>query len=258
MMIKSHTKFYYTVLNEDKKKIYISLYTGFKERKKDIWVEANTTIISMKEISDIAVFVYNDNPLFYYVDIKKFQIEKRLFGYYFHCEYLMCDREISKANIFLEKGIVAFEKMYLNSSMSEYDIEKQLHNYLINAAIYDNDAVLNEHLKGEAFNVLGPLLNKKGVCWGFSCAFKFLCDSFGIKCLVIMGQAKSNDGNEDHAWNIVKIGNCSYHVDVTWDLNDNIQVKNNYKYFNLDDKAMRIDHKWDEALYPKCNSFALS
>lgn len=258
MMLKEYVKFYYTVLTEEQKQVYKSLYNGFKEKKKSIFVEADTRMISSQDISDIAVYVYNDSPLFYYVDIKKHRIEKKLFGYQFHCEYLMSEKEISKTNSFLEKGIDAFKKLYLTPGLAEYDIEKQIHDYLIKTAIYDYDATENLNFNGESFNALGPLLHKKGVCWGFSCAFKLLCDSCGIKCFVILGQVERNGVDEEHAWNVVKINDDCYHVDVTWDLNDKFQTNDNHEYFNLDDKTMQLDHKWDNMFYPKCTAVTLN
>lgn len=57
--------------------------------------------------------------------------------------------------------------------------------------------------------------NTKVVCEGYSKAFKYLCDltdfSEDIYCYTVTG---TMDGG-DHMWNIVEIGDKTYHVDVT-------------------------------------------
>ena len=79
---------------------------------------------------------------------------------------------------------------------------------------------------------------------------KLLCDLSGVECEMIAGTA---DG-ENHAWNLVKLGDSWYHVDTTWDdpTPDNSK-RIIYHYLNVDDSFMAVDHKWDKKSYPKAD-----
>ena len=55
------------------------------------------------------------------------------------------------------------------------------------------------------------------VCEGYSRAFKVLCDSLEIPCILVSGIAK-RENYEDHMWNYVQMDDGNwYAVDVTWD-----------------------------------------
>jgi transglutaminase/protease-like cytokinesis protein 3 len=63
----------------------------------------------------------------------------------------------------------------------------------------------------------------KAVCQGFANLLKDLCESAHIECKVVVGYTKTDykDINRklnktDHAWNIVKLNDKNYLVDVTW------------------------------------------
>lgn len=56
---------------------------------------------------------------------------------------------------------------------------------------------------------LRGLMSKKTVCAGYSLILKEICDRQGIKCKQVRGSG--------HAWNIVKIGDKMYPIDLTWD-----------------------------------------
>ncbi|MCQ2460070.1 MAG: hypothetical protein MJ081_06845, partial [Ruminococcus sp.] len=58
---------------------------------------------------------------------------------------------------------------------------------------------------------LGP------VCEGYSKAFKVLCDSLNIPCIIEEGVADGEAQNYGgHMWNMIKLGSEWYGVDVTW------------------------------------------
>lgn len=73
-----------------------------------------------------------------------------------------------------------------------------------------------------AWECLSALLGQEGaegpVCEGYARAFKVLCDSENIPCVLVDGYGTSSldsDG-EAHMWNNVRVGDAWYAVDVTW------------------------------------------
>lgn len=55
----------------------------------------------------------------------------------------------------------------------------------------------------------------KVVCEGYSKAFQYLCDLGGVDCYTVSGKMGGATGAGDHMWNIVRLGEISYLVDVT-------------------------------------------
>ena len=126
--------------------------------------------------------------------------------------------------------------------MTEYQKEKVIHDYLVKTIVYDHEALNSANHIDEAFNVLGPLLKKRAVCWGIACAFKLLCDYCQIKSFVVIGNTIPRQGDAGHAWNMVKINEETFHVDVTWDIKEKGDISFCYDYFNLDDKLILANH----------------
>lgn len=115
-------------------------------------------------------------------------------------------------------------------SFSEYEKELFIHDYLVDNCTYEKN---DNNLK--VFTAYGCLIDGKAVCEGYSKAAQLLLCAAGIDCRPVIGVRDT----EDHMWNVVKIGNSWYHIDVTWDSKDEL---NKYNYFNLTDDVIRKDH----------------
>lgn len=67
------------------------------------------------------------------------------------------------------------------------------------------------------------------------------------------------DGDEYHAWNLVKIGNESYYVDITWDNMYDTDIHHiSYDYFNVTTKDILKDHQPIGGPLPICDSTRLN
>lgn len=256
-MLIEHTKFYYYVFSEEKKRIFKQIYDGIKARSKTIEIETDKRRISAKDFVDIVQAVYNDIPSFYYFDAIDIQGVETASGYFLKPKYLYSDEAIAQYDARLMKGIESFKRACIHAGMSDYEKELIIHDYLVRNVSYDNEVVAIKDgdicLADESYNILGALLKKRAVCWGISCAFKLLCDACGLKSIVVVGSTE-NEKDPNHAWNIVKINNVPYHVDVTWDIKKKGDISFCYDYFNLNDHLMSLDHRWDRKLYPSCQS----
>lgn len=117
----------------------------------------------------------------------------------------------------------------------DYETELYFHDYIVNNCKYKyTNSLTNQNLK--VFTSYGCLVENSAVCEGFSKAMQLLMNSVGIKCRTVVGAR----GSEPHMWNIVKINNNWYHLDVTWDGSGNY---NQYNYFNLTDEMIKKDHQ---------------
>lgn len=115
-------------------------------------------------------------------------------------------------------------------NFSDYERELFIHDYLVDNCTYEkNDSNPN------IFTAYSCLISGKAVCEGYAKAAQLLLCAAGIDCRPVVGAR----GAEEHMWNVVKIGNSWYHIDVTWDSKDEL---NKYNYFNLTDSVIKKDH----------------
>ena len=86
---------------------------------------------------------------------------------------------------------------------------------------YNTSTDLNsiQHDCRECISALAGKTGTEGpVCEGYARAFKVLCDTVGIPCVLVDGEAtgSANESAEAHMWNYVQVENNWYAVDVTW------------------------------------------
>ena len=70
--------------------------------------------------------------------------------------------------------------------------------------------VYDENAEGY-YNAWGALVGRQASCWGFSYAYKLLCDAMDIGCAVVPADENSP---KPHQWNAVKIDDYWYMIDV--------------------------------------------
>ncbi len=103
-------------------------------------------------------------------------------------------------------------------------------------------------------NLTSVFLDRQSVCAGYSKAFKYLCREAGIDCVYVYGYTKNY---LPHAWNMVRLNNNYYWVDVTWgdpvfaEVVDSIV---NYNYLLVSDKDFLDDHIIDTSIKMQNNS----
>lgn len=257
-MLPEYMKFYYDKLPEAKRKVYMQMYKGLREHKKRIDIKTDTSEISTDDMMYIFTCLYNDTPSFYFVDLSMCQFIRIPTGYIFIKDFIYSEEKIKKYDKAIIDGLRIFKERYINDTMTDYEKEIVIHDYLVKSVTYDEESIKEEEQRirhGEIYNVLGPLLRKKAVCWGIACAFKLICDYCKIKCLVIIGDTLPiRDDNISHAWNMVRIDNENYHVDVTWNIKKKGDISFAYDYLNLDDHLIKLDHTWDDEIYPPCKA----
>ncbi|WDV45688.1 S-layer homology domain-containing protein [Clostridiaceae bacterium M8S5] len=134
----------------------------------------------------------------------------------------------------------------IDSKMSDLQKEKAIHDYIINNTVYykyDKDSI--KDIPEYCHTAYGVLIYGTGVCDGYAEATNVLLNRVGIESKLVFGHAKNKDNTDTigHAWNLVKIDGKYYHLDVTWDDDDENQ-KACYDFFNLTDEEMRKTHKW--------------
>ncbi|MGB7595711.1 MAG: transglutaminase domain-containing protein [Erysipelotrichaceae bacterium] len=159
----------------------------------------------------------------------------------FESEYVTLESKPTE-NIFVEKEIDEWTKDIKSKELDPADEAKYLHDRIITEVRYDDVAAKNPDRETDAFSAMGVFEDKKAVCNGYSQAYLGLMKEMEIPAILI-----SSD-TDDHAWNMVYIGNEWQYVDTTWDDMDTKIEKPIYDYF-LKDTNEFLDHEFDETGY---------
>ena len=188
----------------------------------------------INESSKIFNYVLLDNPLIFHT--KTFSqtnyLNKKKYGFKPNYKYPKQMMRSYKSTVL--KFLQVFDPI---KTKSDADKELHVHDYCVKNFSYD-------YSFGEyAHNILGPVVHKTAVCEGIAKFAKLALDYLGVKSLVAIGRGDNpaNGTTEGHAWNIVKLEDKTYHLDVTFDLcmSDNTI---RYDYFNLCDEDIKRDH----------------
>ena len=143
-------------------------------------------------------------------------------------------------------------KEIIKPDMSNEDIIKAYHDYIINNTRYDEK--YDEELKNtgttthQAHKANGPLFEGYAICSGYTDVMAILLDRLNIKNFKV--------ASDTHVWNAVYINNEWKHLDLTWD--DPVSsdhTKNNliHKFYLIDTKSLEEfdidDHTFDKSIY---------
>lgn len=239
-------------MNAEEKKAYKIIYDGLRKRNYQIDVPFH---MLSEQIQEIYIRVLYDNPMLFYVNQTTITMCGQPGAYSLIPEYLYTEREIAQL---IREIQVIVDKIHtrVDTLQDEFRIERFLHDSVVKSVPFDYDA-LNKKDCFNAHSIIGAFIDKKAVCEGIAKAFKFLCNEFSMKCIVVYGKASQDgdfSGDTYHAWNLVKVRNESYYVDVTW---DNI-CGHGYDYFNVTTEEILKDHMPNISTLPVCRDTRLN
>ncbi len=125
-----------------------------------------------------------------------------------------------------------------------------IYDYLMKEVTYYRD----EAAFPEQYSLVGPLVHHTAVCEGYAKAFRYLCKSAHVLCLVVRGKAAPvGEPREGHAWNIVRLPEIgTRQLDVTWDSCLYHQGRTEKRYYLRTDQEMEAEHEWDRHIVPPC------
>ncbi len=135
-------------------------------------------------------------------------------------------------------------KKYIKPSMTDYEKERIIHDYIVLNTAYDTRA--KNDIPDDSYSPYGVLFKGVAVCEGYAKTMAMFLDMLTIENKYIVGTA--NGGG--HSWNLVKINGKYYQLDVTWD--DPSPDQENiirHAYFNVTDKQLN-NHAWNKTKAP--------
>lgn len=95
----------------------------------------------------------------------------------------------------------------------------------------------------DANSAYSALIEKRADSEGTAFGYVELCRQLGIDCRIVYGQLNWRD----HCWNIIRVGDSYYHVDITQCARGGPALG-----FMRSDDSLWGSYRWDVAAYPKC------
>lgn len=236
----STDNFYYENLNKDERIVYNEIKSAILQKNENL--ELN--LFDFDIISKVYYSVLNDNPEMFYVtnhlNYNSSLINDKIVSAKVNFDYKeeFDSNEIKKTNSKL--NYIKYRLFFETIGFSNYDIAKTCFEYICKNATYD--------LSVDDQSLYSVLIDNKGVCASYAKSFKYLMDFFNIPNYIVEG--KFINSNENHAWNMIKLNDSWYHVDVTQaDANENYI---DYSYFCSIDNQILKDHKIESIIpiYP--------
>lgn len=251
---KYEKMYYYNQLTEEQKEIYIKLDIGIDELKPKIHLGFQDAVDYAVNLEKALDAIYKDRPEYYFLP-RRYNINTIAFlknNYvYIEFDYTVKDAaERQTKDIELNNVIEQIIYDVITDEMT--DIEKQiaLHDKLVQHVEYYNYTDISS-IPSSKHTSYEALVNKEAVCDGISRAMMLLLNRVGIETIIVSGEVD----NVPHAWNIVKLDEEYYHMDVT---SDKIEIDANkhvvHKYFNVNDDEIQQTHTISEKNnIPECN-----
>lgn len=199
---EGHFEYYFQQLSDEEKRIYREMLNGIRRREEEFYLSSESG-----RIDKIYHAVLKDHAELYWVHNRK-QVYTTTFSKGNYCAfapgYTYTEAEIEEIDQCLEER---FQEIYslLSENMSAYEKLKIVYAYLIDHIVYEE----NEHDQ----NIAGAMWKGQAVCAGYARALQYFLERLGIDCIYVEGDSFENA--EGHAWNIVRIGEQYYYVDVT-------------------------------------------
>lgn len=252
LIVKDANRYAYTQLDKNEKEAYNCLLTGFLSFANRIDIKKYN--LKLEDLQKIFSCIQNDYPEVFWVNnncnvfTKKDQITDC------NPEYLFSKADTIK----MVESVLKIREMLLIPLKGKSDYEKIefIFDYLVDNTTYDTSSyeLYKTGKTDKQFDlsctIYGTLTGRKALCEGYSKSAQFLLMSAGIDTMYVTGKSKG----EGHAWNIVKLEDAYYGLDVTWcDPRGEDNVKS-YGYFLCDQSILDVDHKLDLKYdVPRCN-----
>lgn len=149
---------------------------------------------------------------------------------------------------FILKTATKAIKDNIKDKMTDFEKEKAIYDYVFSQGQYDEgNLAAIPHTADYSHTPYGVLHDHTAICVGNATTFKLFMDMLGIDCKII----HSTETGE-HAWNMVKLDDEWYHVDVTF---DGGSAKPAYSQFNVTDETKeQAGYPWSRDEFPEAKS----
>ncbi len=197
-------EYYYNHLPEELHEAYREIYVHLMRNEDSGAFLADITV---EDFWRAYYGVLADHPEIFWIgtsaQVTESGLSHKVISYEFETVVPREERETMR----LQLEATANECIYgIGEGASDYEKIKSVYEYIIDLADYDANG-------RDTQNIQSVLLYQASVCAGYSKTFQYILNRMGMFCTYITGTIR--DGG-DHGWNMVRIGENYYYVDVTW------------------------------------------
>lgn len=216
--------------------------------------------IKEKKIHDIFADALKENRYFYYAIYKGANISTNYYNdtdssganFVESVDFSMTYRQTKEDEEKIEKFVDDWIKNNIKDKMDEVLKIKNIHDFIVKKNSYYTG---DENDKSKGYSIYSPasiLFGNGGVCNAYATLFDKIAEKSGIKTYYSTGTIKEN--SQLHIWNMVKIKDDWYNLDITWDdpvLKSDNKIKNekeyvSYEYFLISDDQIRKSRTIDQ------------
>lgn len=227
-------------LNE--RSVYDSIYQAIKNKQNEVTIPHT----SDKRMLELYLMILDDHPELFYVHPSFGFANGFMKSQIFLSYYDNANNEQQVINYIDQVTIHLINN--LKAVKDDYQKIVRILNFLSMKIDYEIDSDNNQ-------NLATAMCNGKAQCSGYSRTFKYLADKLGIWCICVYGDYVNNNQRTPHEWNIVKVNQEYYHLDVTSaccsSKAHNKHVQNYQLLFN-DDEIKARNYNWKFNTTPKC------
>ncbi|MDO4312557.1 MAG: transglutaminase domain-containing protein [Eubacteriales bacterium] len=243
-------KYYYGLLDTDEREVYKEIVQGMMAGEDEIYVHCKDAGQANRILSE----VLKDYPDIFWCDgeVSSTVYERGAGSEAYTVVAPVYNCQLKEKQSRQEQIDAAVSETLQGISMdaSEYEKILYVYEYIVNTVTYDLEAPDNQ-------NIYSVFVGKRSVCAGYAKAVQYLLEQLNIPVIYATGTA---NGQNAHAWNLVKCDGAYYHVDSTWGdpvyqmeeespLWDSIS----YDYMCCDDREVYRTHTADpEYPLPEC------
>lgn len=233
------TKFIYNQLGEEQKEFWDTLdamgmgYLGSRKNASNYYAWYGTEFVSYKgmeadEARKIVSFFLLSNPQYYFFmpgySLQEETPTSGAFAIQFD-ERVKNGQTRAKATKEMKK-IIDESVAQIEKEETELDKEKAAHDLICERVVYDYDLSDENAMRNQT--IYSVFLTDKTVCAGYSQAMQLLCNAVGIDCIAVT--------SETHEWNMLRVNDIWYCVDLTWNDGDDNTVQ--YLFFNRSEEKL--------------------
>ncbi|MDD4507814.1 MAG: hypothetical protein PHN26_02585 [Eubacteriaceae bacterium] len=231
----------YARLSDEEKSIYAILVQSTDNFESHI--DLNGLNITVDGLTRIWQAFYQDNPQYFWFNSYSYEYDPgsniiNSMDLSYTCDKATRDQKQSE----IDKKVAAIEAQ-IPEDADEYTVVKTVHDLIISETKYGYASADNQ-------NIASVFIDGESVCAGYSKAMEYILKDMGLFCTVVDGQAKDRGA---HEWNLVKMNDQYYYVDVTWDdpgFADADDHENciEYTFFGITTDELLINHTIDDPL----------